>query len=123
VKRHIELFLPAEQRCYDETELDKLSDLEYIEATIEDCISYLEQDFSWGEVLNIHTIGEYQIVEYSQFNEDENKTEIWFEAYRNYERSHYTADTLEKAITGAICCKYDGVNSQANKFLWKMISK
>jgi hypothetical protein len=39
----------------------------------------------------------------------------------NFDRIGMSYTSLDQAITGVICYKYDGANSQANKFLWKMI--
>lgn len=112
----IELFYPAKQGRYSESELDQLKDLEFTEGTEEDYISYIEQDYSFGEVIKTHTIGEYQIIE--SVREDGEKH---FSPYINYERTAMSYMSLDQAITGMICYKYDGANSQANKFLWKMI--
>lgn len=113
----IELFYPAKQGCYNESSLQQLKDLKYTEGTEEDYISYIEQDFSFGEVVKTHVIGEYQIIE--SIKEDGEKH---FSPYINYDRIRMSYASLDQAITGVICYKYDGANSQANKFLWKMIN-
>jgi hypothetical protein len=114
----VELFLPVKNGSYYESELDKLSDLQYTEGFNVDYISYIKEDFSWGKVTKYHTIGEYQILEYIT-----SSNEVYFKPYINFEEVSHSYDTLEKAITGVICYKHDGINSQANKFLWRMISK
>jgi hypothetical protein len=112
----VELFYPARQGCYNEAELQQLNNLEYTEGIQEDYISYIEQDYSFGDVIKTHIIGEYQIIE--SVKEDGEKH---FSPYINYDRIRMSYATLDQAITGVICYKYDGANSQANKFLWKMI--
>ena len=112
----VELFYPANQGNYNESNLDQLKDLEYTEGTPEDYISYIELDFSFGNVLETHVIGEYQIIESIRDN-----GEKYFSPYINYERIARSYESLDEALTGVICYKYDGANSQANKFLWKMI--
>ena len=111
----IELFYPADQGRYYENELDQLKDLEYTEGSQEDYIEYIELDFGFGRANRTHVIGEYQIIEYTC------PDGTMFAPYINYERIGRSYDILDEALTGVICYKYDGANSQANKFLWKMI--
>ena len=83
---------------------------------IENKIRLIESEYSFGEVVKTHIIGNYQIIE--AIDEDGNQK---FSTYINFERTGFSYNSLEKAITGAIAYKYDGTNSQANKFFWKMI--
>lgn len=111
-----ELFYPVGHGRYCEKQLDLLEDIEYREGTEEDYLEYIKQDFPWGQVVKIHNIGEYQIIEYINSG-----GEFSFHTYINYESTSRSYETLEKAITGVIVYKYDGANSQVNYFLWKVI--
>ena len=85
--------------------------------SIENKIRLIESEYSFGEVVKTHIIGDtYQIIE--AIDEEGN---IKFSTYINFERTGFSYNSLEKAITGAIAYKYDGANSQANKYFWKMI--
>ena len=112
----IELFYPTAYGSYNEFNLDQLKDLEFTEGTEEDYISYIEQDYSFGEVVKTHIIGEYQIIEAI-----DSEGEKRFSPYINFKRIGMSFTELDRALTGVICYKYDGANTQANKFLWKMI--
>ena len=83
---------------------------------MKDKIKQIKNEFSFGEVVKIHCIGDYQIIE----SNDENKNSSFY-PYINFERIGISYDSLDKALTGVICYKHDGINSQANKYLWKMI--
>lgn len=111
-----ELFYPVNYGTYYESELELLSEIEYKEGETKDYITYIEVALVWGKIIKTHIIGEYQIIEY--INNDNEKC---FNPYINYNNTSHSYDSLETAITGAIAYKYDGSNSQANKFFWKMI--
>ncbi|GCD12630.1 hypothetical protein [Clostridium tagluense] len=111
-----EMFHPVKFGSYYESDLQLLSEIEYAEANKQDYIDYIEKDFSWGTVIKTHTIGEYQIIEYT-----DSENTISFHPYINYIDTNYTFKSLEKAMTGVIIYKYDGANSRANEYLWKMI--
>lgn len=113
---NVEIFVPVGYDRYSEEKLIPLQDLKYSEGTQEDYITYLEKDFPWGEVIKTHVIGEYQIIQYIDSDNEET-----FQGYINFKDTRESFHSLEEAITGAICYKYDGANSQANTFLWKMI--
>jgi hypothetical protein len=115
----VELFYPSGYGNYYESNLEKLTEIEYREGTQEDYVKYIEKDFVWGEVVKTHILGEYQIIEYVDID---NCSSTEYQAYINYEDTNSSYDSLEKAITGAIAYKYDGANSQANTFFWKMIN-
>lgn len=111
-----DLFYPAGYGQYYENELELLNEIEYKEGTKEDYMKYIIQDYIWGKIINVYSIGEYQILEVI-----DNEGEKTYHSYINYESTSHCYNNLETAITGAIAYKYDGENSQANKFFWKMI--
>lgn len=113
---NVEIFVPANERSYSESQIEELQKLTYTEGTEQDYISYIEQDFHFGKVIKTHTIGEYQIIEY--INDD---GEVRFTAYINYKEMCKAFPSLDETLTDVICYKYDGANSQANDYLWKMI--
>ena len=45
------------------SELDTVTDNDVQKATHEEKIEYLKAVFVWGNVINVHCIGEYQIIE------------------------------------------------------------
>jgi len=76
------------------------------------------EEFTWGEVVKIHEIGIYSVVEYkSQFH----KKNI-FHPYAGERDLHHGCYSLEEAIVTAIAINKDGANSQAAYFFMKMIS-
>ena len=73
----------------------------------------MQKDFPWGEVIKVHSIGEYTITEFkpdSVFN-SANETE--------FSTGHAYYDTLDEAIIGAICSKYE--EPAAEYWIWKML--
>lgn len=84
--------------------------------------------YTWGEVVTIHEIGEYAIVE--SIDWASKKTEIMtgvigdttkYHPYVNEQNTNHSYSSLDEAIIGAIAYKYDGLNSQAAYFFSKMI--
>jgi hypothetical protein len=70
--------------------------------------------FPWGEVIKTHQIGEFTITEY--------KVNPVFKTEQEVEFSTGSAsyDTLDQAIIGAICAKYD--QPEAEYYIWKMLN-
>lgn len=85
-------------------------------------------DFTWGEVVKIHEIGEYAIVEHhppifknsrSTYQINYSKTE--FSCYIDGNDICRGAESLDSALVTCIAYKYDGASSQAGNFFMKMI--
>ena len=67
--------------------------------------------FTWGELIKIHTIGEYDIIEYFDKDEDGKTTiTIQFHLYVFNEDTCRSYDSLDEALLGAIAYKYEGSN-------------
>lgn len=49
--------------CYF-SELDTITDADVREATPDEKLELIREEFTWGKVIDIHCIGEYQIIEY-----------------------------------------------------------
>ena len=88
-------------------------------------------NYTWGEVLEVFTVGNYGIVKYIK-NDDRGETyyhpfingEIADRNLRDNNDWHDTCHsylTLESCLAGAMAYKYDGINSQAGEFFIKMI--
>jgi len=121
------LFIPAGVyvRSYDDFEVVTEDDVNVnmFEANHEERIEYMKQDFTWGEVIKVHTIGEYLIFEYINDYDlkNEGKKVIAFHAYINYQNISRSYDSLDSCIIGTIAYKFDGANSQAAGYFEKMI--
>ena len=89
--------------------------------------------YVWGEVQNVHKIGDYAVIEYIvNRGEDAGETRfhpaLWTDQYKQHHGNlFYWQDTntsymtLEEAVIGVIAYKYDGLNSQAARYFYKMI--
>ena len=55
------------ESCYF-SELDTVTDSDVREATPDEKLELIEKEFTWGNVIKVHCIGEYQIVEYIVHN-------------------------------------------------------
>lgn len=84
--------------------------------------------FIWGPVLDIHTIGEYQIVEYNppvfkncQATGEYKLEETNYSVYKNWTSLNVSEPTLDGALIIAIAQKHDGLNSKAGFYFKKMI--
>ena len=110
-------FRAAHFKTYNRKMLTKLSDCEIKKATIEEKVVFIRCQFSWGDIINVHLIEDYQIIEAIYHGE------IRYHPYVNFKDMHCSYESLEKAIVGAISYKYDGPNSKADVYFWKMIDK
>lgn len=51
--------------CYF-SELDTITDADVREATPDEKLELIREEFTWGKAIDIHCIGEYQIIEYER---------------------------------------------------------
>lgn len=110
-------FKPMGYGRYYISDLDTIFDNSVREATNEEKIRLIKEEFVWGYIINIHCIGEYQIIEY------ESKTapkHLW-NTYINYADTNNSYTSLDSALIGCIGRKYEGANGKAAMYFEKMI--
>lgn len=100
--------------CYY-SDLDTVTDDDVQKTTHEEKIEYLKTVFTWGNVINVHCIGEYQIIE-AEYN-----GEIDYYGYIDYNDIHFSYKSLDEALIGIIGIKYDGGETKAPYYFAKMI--
>ncbi len=93
-----------------------------------DKLKELKEDFVWGPIVEVHEVGDYQIVEYNPQifyrcsgtgKYDFDRT--LFHPYINYNDTGHSYKSLDQALIGTIALKHDGLNSQAAYYFYKMI--
>jgi hypothetical protein len=115
--REIKKFLPINYGSYYSDRLDTINTDFLEEASFDEKIEFIEKSFSWGKVIKVHVIGEYQIIEYeTKINKDIN-----FHPYINFCDIGHSYYTLDEALIGVIAYKYDGANSQAFYYVTRML--
>ena len=116
-------FLPAGYGRYSCSELDEATESNVQETSHSEKVEFLKQDFSWGEVIKVHTVGEYLIFEFIDGYElkEHGKKEISFHAFINYQNVSRSYNSLDSCLVGTLAYKYDGANSQADKFFSRMV--
>lgn len=77
--------------------------------------------YAFGAVLKIHTIGKIDVVEYVDEFCGTHKGENIFSPYYDGKVISREYSTLERAIIGAISVKCDGINTQADTLIAKML--
>lgn len=110
-------FHPCKYGCCDFSELDTITDADVREATSDEKLELIREEFTWGRVIDIHCIGEYQIVEY----EDKRTNEHLWHGYINYSDTNASYYSLDSALIGCIGRKYEGANGKAAMYFEKMI--
>lgn len=110
-------FLPVSQRSYRMSELDTVTMSEVDEASEEDKITFLKETFVWGKILKVHTIGEYQIIEYINRLDNERK----FAGYIDYDDVCRSYSSLDAALAGVIAIKYEGLNGKADSYFMTIL--
>lgn len=111
-------FRPAGLRHYTMDILELASESDLREATIEEKVIFIRSEFVWGEIKNVHLIDDYQIIEF--YDRDDEKR---YQSYVNFKDTHCSYESLEEAIVGAISYKYDGCNSKADIYFWRMVGR
>lgn len=110
------VFKPCDAKYYNSGS-DPLVDFNYVEETDFDIqCYYLRKTFVWGKIINIYTIGDYQIIEYIS-----DKDETLFHIYINFSDTNWSVRTLDQALVAAIAYKQEGPNSSAHRYFFKML--
>lgn len=115
--KEIKRFYPVKYGRYYSCDLEIIDNSLVQETTHEEKLEYIRQDYVWGEVVKIHCISDYQIIE-SIDKQDKN---TMYSCYVNYNSISTSSDTLDNAIIICMAKKYDGNNSQAAYYFSKMI--
>ena len=83
--------------------------------------------FAWGPVQAVHTVGEYDIVEYLDDRSNFGREVEWaphgqtmFHPYINGRDTHRSYRTLDSALVGVIAHKREGPNGQAAEYFDRM---
>jgi hypothetical protein len=75
------------------------------------------KEFPWGQVLQIHSIGDFDIVEYISTDNGN----VYYSVYVDGTDGIGYADTLDEAILTALGYKYLDCNNQFASFARKML--
>lgn len=76
-------------------------------------------DFFWGFVIKVHSIGEYDIFEYE---DKTNVDKIMFHPYVNGKDTHNSFQTLDEAIVFSIAIVHNGINTRAHNYFFNGIN-
>ena len=104
------------QSCYCSDDLPIIQENNIIQATHDEKIEYLKQIFSWGEITQVYSMGEYIIFKYIS------PEGTMYYPYINYKDVGRSYDKLDQAIVGLITYKYDGENTQADRLICNMLN-
>ena len=80
------------------------------------------EKFTWGNLIAIHTIGQYDIVEYDCIYRGEN-TGRRFHIYIDGKSQSRAYQSMDAALVGCIAVKADGLNTKADVYFMKMINE
>lgn len=110
-------FLPCGHgSCYFST-LDIITEENTRKATHEEKIELITKEYTWGDVVNVHCIGEYQIVE--AIGKRDRK--VQWHGYIDYCDTNRGYYSLDSALVGCIGIKYEGANGKAAMYFEKMV--
>lgn len=110
-------FLPCNRGTCSFSGLDVITEENTREATHEEKIELITKEYSWGNVVKIHCIGEYQIVE--AIGKTDGETQ--WHGYINYRDTNTSYSSLDSALVGCIGIKYEGGNGRAAMYFCRMI--
>jgi hypothetical protein len=121
------LFHPVNFGRYYYNELDIVTENDLEETTFDEKVDYLKKEFSWGEVLEVHSIAEYIIFKYKEKKSNhisdeayEKEDHISYHSYTNFKDDSMGYATLDQAIIGVISSKYDG-SDRAFGYICRML--
>jgi len=72
--------------------------------------------FVWGPIKNIHTVGEYDIIEYEDTDNGIPNGDILFHPYIKGRDTNHSYETIEEAMAGMIAVRMDGWNTRADQY-------
>ena len=102
--------------CYY-SDLDTITEDDVREATHEEKIELITKEYTWGDAVNVHCIGEYQIIEAIGRN-----GEVHWHGYINYRDVNTSYSSLDSALIGCIGIKYEGGNGRAAMYFCRMVN-
>lgn len=109
-------FLPHDKTPYSSSQLAIINE-DFVEtATHEEKLEFIKQYFRWGRVVTIHSVGEFQIIEYIN-----NIGERRWHCYSDYIDLHRSYSSLDVALVGCIGIKHEGPNGNAAMYFSKMV--
>jgi len=87
--------------------------------------------FTWGDVIQIHEVGDYSIVECHPWEVEGSNVvvgrpvikQLSFHVYVSSENTCSSFESLDAALAGCIAYKHEGVNHRADTYFMKMIRK
>jgi len=80
--------------------------------------------FVWGPVVKVHEVGEYQIIEYREAIFEDGCSTGKHEPEKTTFYVHgqsVSYESLDMALIGAVCLKYDGRNTRAPEYIFNML--
>lgn len=113
--REVMRFLPCNYGTYSTSRLKAITESDVREATHEEKLDLIRMEYHWGEVVKIHCVGDYQIVEAIK----DNKTH--WHGYINYKDTNTSYYSLDSALVSCIGRKHEGGNGKAAMYFCKMI--
>ena len=113
--REVMRFLPCNYGTYSTSRLNVITEDDVREATHEEKLNLVSREYHWGEVVKIHCVGEYQIIEAIK------DQKIHYHGYINYKDTNTSYYSLDSALVGCIGRKYEGGNGKAAMYFCKMI--
>ncbi|KAI4445308.1 hypothetical protein C823_007815 [Eubacterium plexicaudatum ASF492] len=113
--REVMRFLPCNYGTYSTSRLKAIAEDDIREATHEEKLDLIEREYHWGEVVKIHCVGEYQIIEAIK------DQKIHYHGYINYKDTNTSYYSLDSALVGCIGRKHEGRNGKAAMYFCKMI--
>lgn len=109
-------FFPCNQGHCQFRFLDTITETDIREATHEEKLELLTEAFNLGRVVRFHCIGEYQVAEYV---DNQNQTS-WY-GYVDYHPTNEISSTLDAALICCIGYKHEGVNNRSARYICRML--
>lgn len=80
-------------------------------------------DYPWGNVVDNIVIDDILIIHYKDRDDEKDRYSPYLLTDKWYRRMNFSYHTIKECIVGAIAMQYDGCNTRADGYFWKMIGK
>jgi len=105
-------FLPCNYGNYSTDQLQTVTFNDVTETTFAEKIQFIETEYTWGKIITTHSIGDYQIIEDHKNN---------FHLYINFKDTNTSYSSIDTALIGGVCRKYDGINERLSGYVCKAL--
>lgn len=102
------------------SDLQQVESNDIVQCDRADKLKYIKYTFDWGHVKDIIDIEDSDIQIIKALHKTDNA--IRYYLYLGFRDTHVCYPSMDTALIGAIAQKYDGINTHADTFIYRMLN-